>query len=356
MRLATNPLDDESLKRIINYPARGIGNNTMEKIQMYANDNNLSLWECINKLPSAYLGLRDATAKKIADFKDLMASFMIRANTDNAYVFALDIIKQSGMMADLSDNKTLEGISRIENIEELLNGINEYTNNPDYQENGTMITEYLQLVSLITDADRDLSKDRNRVTLMTIHSAKGLEFSNVYIAGMEEGLFPGNIAIQSEHSLEEERRLFYVALTRAANKATVSFSQTRYRWGNLVSSAPSRFLHDIDAIYLSSDLDSDIVDAPEPQPERSYKPQEKKTDNARKLKPLKTEKPAEPEKIIDTSALTPGTEVEHARFGRGRLVELYINGNDVRAKISFHDGSTRILILKYANLEILKRK
>jgi DNA helicase-2/ATP-dependent DNA helicase PcrA len=354
MRLAVNPQDDESLKRIINYPARGIGNNTMDKIQTYATDNNLSLWEGINRLSSTYIGLKDSTAKKIIEFKELIESFVIRVNTENAYIFASDIIKQSGIMTELGANKTPEGISRIENIEELLNGIKEYTKNPEHREEGIMITEYLQNVSLITDMDKDSLKDSDRVTLMTIHSAKGLEFDYVYIAGMEEGLFPGSNSIQSEHSLEEERRLFYVALTRAAIRATVSFAQTRYRWGNLVSSIPSRFLRDIDSIYLSSDSISDTLNVQErPHLDFMYKNQEKKTGN-RHLKPLNPEKTTTPEKIIDTSAMPPGTEVEHARFGRGRIVEIEIEGNDVRAKIEFCNAGLKTLILKFANLDIIK--
>jgi DNA helicase-2/ATP-dependent DNA helicase PcrA len=359
MRLAINPQDDEALTRIINYPARGIGNSTMEKLQSYAFDNNISLWETINRLISVsllsmQLGIKDSTIKKITDFKGLIESFIIKANTENAYTFAVDIIKQSGIMAELRTNKTSESISRTENIEELLNGIKEYTKTSVSKENGAMIAEYLQNISLITDMDKESPKDINKVTLMTIHAAKGLEFSYVYIVGMEEGLFPGINSIDSEHALEEERRLFYVALTRAAVKATISFAQTRYRWGNLRKSVPSRFLRDIDIAYLSTNSIIDSLNAEQKtQPNLLYNTSEKKSFADYTLKPLQQKMPYKPEHTNDTSAIIPGTEVEHARFGRGRIREIEVEGNEARAKIEFYNAGSKTLILKYAKLNIV---
>jgi DNA helicase-2/ATP-dependent DNA helicase PcrA len=362
MRLAVNPLDDEALNRIINYPTRGIGNNTMEKLQSYAASNNLSLWEIIgrlasNRLLALQMGLKDSTVKRITDFKELMESFMLKVNTENAYTFALDVIKQSGIMNDLKINKAPENISRVENIEELLNGIKEYTKSSESKENVMLIAEYLQNVSLITDMDKDSAKDSNKVTLMTIHSAKGLEFSYVYIVGMEEGLFPGANSIQSEHSLEEERRLFYVALTRAAIKATISFAQTRYRWGNLVSCVPSRFLRDIDSTYISANSIKNSLDAMErPQLKLVAKNSEEKPIIDYPLKPVKQNKILPPEEIIDTSAMPPGTEVEHARFGRGRIVRIDIEENEARAKIEFYNVGFKTLMLKFAQLNIISKQ
>jgi DNA helicase-2/ATP-dependent DNA helicase PcrA len=354
MRLAVNPSDDEALNRIINYPARGIGNTTMDKIQTYATDNNLSLWEAIGKLPSMHhTNVKDSISKKIMEFKELVESFIVKVNTENAYTFASDIIKQSGMMAELKENKTPEGISRIENIEELLNSIKEYTKSPENRE-GSMIAEYLQNVSLITDMDKEATKDSNRVTLMTIHSAKGLEFDYIFIVGMEEGLFPGSISIQSEHSLEEERRLFYVALTRAAIKATISFAQTRYRWGNLTSAVPSRFLRDIDHTYISSGSVKDALDAKEKLPlNQFYKKTDKPTADERRLKPLKPVGKALSQEKVEETFLPIGTEVEHARFGRGRVIGIDVEGNDVRAKIEFYNAGLKTLMLKFAQLEIV---
>jgi DNA helicase-2/ATP-dependent DNA helicase PcrA len=351
MRLAANPQDDESLRRIINYPTRGIGNTTMDKIQTYATDNNLSLWDTIHGIPLASIGLKDGVSKKIADFTSLITSFIVKANVDNAYNFALEIITKSGIMADIKANNSAENISKLENIEELLNGIKEYTKNPDNKENGIMITEYLQNVSLITDADKETPNDRNKVSLMTIHSAKGLEFGYVYIVGMEEGLFPGNNSIQSEQSLEEERRLFYVALTRAAVKAFVSFAQTRYRWGNLTSAIPSRFLRDIDKVYMSINNIKDTSETGIEKPQINFF-QKKPEVAKRQLKSIEQSAPTQ--ETIDTSAMRPGTEVEHARFGLGRIIELDIEGNDVRAKIDFYNAGTKTLLLKFAKLNIVQ--
>ncbi|MDR1886832.1 MAG: UvrD-helicase domain-containing protein, partial [Prevotellaceae bacterium] len=346
MRLAANPLDDEALVRIINYPTRGIGGNTVEKLQMYAADNSLCLWDAINEL-SMIKDIKENIVKKIIEFKDLMASFIIRANIENAYDFASAIIRQSGMMADLKAGKTTDGVSRLENVEELLNGIKEYTKNPENMESGSVITHYLQNVSLITDIDRDSETDDNKVTLMTIHSAKGLEFDYVYIVGMEEGLFPGSKVIYAEYGMEEERRLFYVALTRAAVRATVSYAQTRYRYGNVASSSPSRFLLDIDSGYLSTNLTGDFS---EQKDKPLFNPIHKKQANTN-MQPMNMPQPetmSPPDEDIDVSAMKPGTKVEHERFGFGHIVEITTEGNDVRAKIDFKGGGLRTLVLKFA--------
>jgi DNA helicase-2/ATP-dependent DNA helicase PcrA len=356
MRLAVNPQDDEAFNRIINYPTRGIGNNTVEKLQSYAVDNNVGLWETIkrlssNKLLAIQMNIKESTVKKITNFKELLESFILKATTENAYTFAVDVIKQAGIMADLKSNTTPEGISRIENIEELLNSVKEYTKNVENKEDVAMIAEYLQNVSLITDMDKDSSKDNNRITLMTIHSAKGLEFDYVYIVGMEDGLFPGNNSIQSEQALEEERRLFYVALTRAAIKATISFAQTRYRWGNLSVAVPSRFLRDIDNSYLASSPVKNPVITGKINSSNSSFATKSLVDY--KLNPLKPKEVYQPEKTIDISSIHSGTEVEHARFGRGRVTEIEVEGNEARAKINFYNAGTKTLILRYAKLNII---
>jgi DNA helicase-2/ATP-dependent DNA helicase PcrA len=352
MRLATNPQDDEALRRIINYPTRGIGNSTMDKIQTCATDNNLSLWETIHRIPLADMGIKDGISKKIIEFTRLIDSFIAKANVDNAYNFALETVQKSGILSDLKSNNSTENTSKMENIEELLNGIKEYIKNPENKETGIMITEYLQNVALITDADKDNPNDRNKVSLMTIHSSKGLEFGYVYIVGMEEGLFPGNNSIQSEHSLEEERRLFYVALTRAAVKAIVSFAQTRYRWGNLTSATPSRFLRDIDKTYMAINNIKEAAETEIEKPQINFF-QKKQETSKRQLKSLNQNTPS-PATTIDTSTMRPGTEVEHARFGLGRIVELEIEGNDVRAKIDFYNAGYKTLLLKFAKLSIIK--
>jgi DNA helicase-2/ATP-dependent DNA helicase PcrA len=294
------------------------------------------------------MNIKDSTVKKIANFQELIESFIMKVNTEDAYTFAVDIIRQSGVMAEIKANTTPDGMSRTENVEELLNGIKEYTKNGD----NTLIAEYLQNIALLTDMDKDSPKDNNRITLMTIHSAKGLEFKYVYIVGMEEGLFPGNNSIQSEQALEEERRLFYVALTRAATKATISYAQTRYRWGNLSNAVPSRFLRDIDVAYLSAGFVKDSIDTENfSRPDFSRSNYIRKNPVENKLNLLKQK---QSEIDADVPDISPGKEVEHARFGRGRVTDIEIEGNETRAKIDFYSAGSKTLILRYAKLSVIK--
>jgi DNA helicase-2/ATP-dependent DNA helicase PcrA len=353
MRLAVNPTDDEALIRIINYPVRGIGNASIDKIQAYTlDDDTVSLWEIIGKLSPECTDIKEAALKKIIEFRSLIESFIARVNTDDAYSFASDIIKQSGIMAELKANLTPEGVSRLENIEELLNSIQEFSTSAENSEDRSTIVEYLQNVSLITDMDKDVSKDRNHVTLMTVHSAKGLEFNYIFIVGMEEGLFPGTASCQSEHSLEEERRLFYVALTRAAIQATISFAQTRYRWGSQVSPVPSRFLRDIDNEYITTTTVG-TVSTGKNKPLNPFPPKtEKQTDNSQQQPPKPITDVTGQKPVNDLLSMPPGTEVEHARFGRGHIIGVYIEENDWKAKIKFNSG-IRTLILKFAQLKIV---
>jgi DNA helicase-2/ATP-dependent DNA helicase PcrA len=360
MRLTVNPQDDEALKRVINYPARGIGNTTIDRIQGYATENSLSLWDTISKGTFAAMGIKEAIARKITGFRDLIAPFIKKANVEDAYTFASEIIKKSGIIADLKAIKTPDGVSRVENIEELLNSIKEFSTNAENIENEEkeertlFIAEYLQNVSLITDADKNSPDDRNKVSLMTIHSAKGLEFDYVYIAGVEEGLFPGS-AVQSADELEEERRLFYVALTRAAVKVSVSFAQTRYRWGNLSSAIPSRFLRDIGAQYLSIPLSKDNSTAPNnPQPAVLFKKKDDSGQNFQQCGSAGAE--ASQGSSASTTEMAPGMEVEHARFGLGRILEIEGFVNDKKALIDFYGAGKKTLLLKFAKLNIISKK
>ena len=354
MRLAANPADDEAFRRIVNYPARGIGDVTLEKIQAAAERENTSLWNIITSLPLDSVGIKTGAASKLSDFVRLIMSFTKRVDTGNVYEFASDIVKKSGMMADLKNNKTPEGISRLENIEEMLNGIAEYVNNAPEDEIPT-VAQYLQNIALITDADKEDPEDKKKVSLMTVHSAKGLEFDYVYIVGMEEGLFPGSNSVQSEHELEEERRLFYVAITRAAKRAMISYAQTRYKWGSLASSAPSRFLRDIDAIYYNPG-------AIEPETGKIKHTVRKETTAPKSLQSKQTLTSAQsnrnsnqsPETLSDTSLISPGTEVEHARFGKGKVLELEGTGNEAKAQIEFYEVGKKTLLLKFAKLSVVQ--
>jgi DNA helicase-2/ATP-dependent DNA helicase PcrA len=353
MRLAVNPQDNEALNRIINCPARGIGNNTMEKIQACALNNKLGLWETICRLPSIRTNIKDSILKKIADFKELMESFIIKANTENVYTFASDVIMRSGIMADLKSNKTPEGISRMENIQELLNGIKEFSKNPETRNSNA--SEYLQNVSLITDMDKDSAKDNNRVTLMTVHAAKGLEFNYIFIVGMEEGLFPGTMSIQSEQSLEEERRLFYVALTRAAIKVTISFAQSRFRWGNLESTLPSRFLREIDPAYMvDNSVTASIMAKETYMPNPFFKKIETNANLSTKSSYRSRNTKLDSNLVFDKDSFSLGMEVEHPRFGRGHIIEVDVDDPGAKARIDFHDGQIKTLILKFAKLKIIR--
>ncbi|MDR1056780.1 MAG: UvrD-helicase domain-containing protein [Prevotellaceae bacterium] len=368
LRLIVNPNDDEAFKRIINYPTRGIGDTTLDRLQMAATQLNVSLWTTMNTVSPDQMGIRSGIAKKMKEFASLIDSFKTRALSDDAYQLAYDVIKRSGMLADLRDNKTPEGVAKYENIEEFLNSIKEFIDNQqaESEETNTFIpiTQYLENIALVTDADTDKPEDRNKVMLMTIHSAKGLEFNYVYIVGMEETLFPGSMSSQSEQDLEEERRLFYVAVTRAAKKASVSYAQIRYRWGNLTSNLPSRFLREIDAVYLDNaewaTVRSNRITANDDNtPRETYSlkqgiPATQRTPQARNTIVPKSSLPQDefiPDKAADIQA---GMEVEHKRFGTGKVISIEGNGSDIKAIVNFYVAGQKTLLMKFAQLRIVK--
>ncbi|MGB0431879.1 MAG: ATP-dependent helicase, partial [Bacteroidia bacterium] len=228
-RLLINPLDEEALKRVINYPARGIGNTTMEKIAALAKEQDISLWEVV--CAAQTFGFAGAVAKKLGQFATMIKSFTTIVNNKDAYEVALEITKASGLMKKLYEDKTVEGVARYDNMQELLAGIKEFVEKEDQEDNS--LPAFMQDVALLTDADNQ-DDDDDKITLMTIHGAKGLEFPFVYVVGLEENLFPSQLSLQSRAELEEERRLFYVAITRAEQKATLSYATQRFRWGQLV--------------------------------------------------------------------------------------------------------------------------
>ena len=356
MRLAANPLDDESFRRTVNYPARGIGASSMEKIQAYASANGASLWETVRTVALPSIGVKESIAAKVRGFADMIAEFVPKAHSTDAFEFASGLINRSGIKADLKANKSPEGVSRAENVEELLNGIKEYVESAENRDETRPVTEYLQNVSLITDADKPDSEDLDRVSLMTVHSAKGLEFNHVYVVGMEEGLFPATGTMMSEHELEEERRLFYVALTRAAVKVHISFAQSRYRWGSLVSPVPSRFLRDIDARYLSGSSGFGFggasdggFDGSTDSRRQFFTRREPREDDGRE-ESVFARKSSSGEGESD---IRPGTEVEHVRFGRGRVCETEGTGNNLKLKIDFREAGEKTLLLKFAKLTII---
>ena len=240
MRFTVNPVDEEAFKRIINYPKRGIGNTSLEKILVSAYDHDVPLWEVVQNAHS-FLGGRAGAS--VDDFATMIKAFQIEVQRKDAFEAANTIAKQSGLLRELYEDKTIEGLNRYENVQELLNAIKEYVDNEENEDKS--LGAFLQEIALLTDNDRD--KDTtDAITLMTIHSAKGLEFKQVFVVGMEEDLFPSQMMMQSREDLEEERRLFYVATTRAMQKLYLTYALSRYRFGRLLNCEPSRFLEEID--------------------------------------------------------------------------------------------------------------
>jgi len=362
-RLAINHKDEEALWRIINYPNRKIGKTSQEKLIVLASQNNLAPWDVIDNIRSYQLG---AIGEKISDFATMIKSFAAMQKTKDAFTVAQHIAKSSGILKDLSEDATPEGIARIENIEELLNGIKEFTEEESEEPKLKTLQEYMQNIALLTDSEDPDKDEGDYVSLMTIHAAKGLEFPHVYIVGVEENLFPSIQSLGSRTDLEEERRLFYVALTRAMKKVTISFSETRYKWGNLNFCEPSRFVEEIDSAFIDfprrkASMQNDSLFHSEP---RSFKPKPKPASPApivnlkKNLVPFNKalQKPANSnfqasENIIDT--LQIGMDVEHERFGKGKVINIEGKATDMKAMIFFEGVGQKQLLLKFAKLKII---
>ena len=373
LRVIINPKDEESLKRIINYPARGIGQTTVDKLVVGAKHNQLSIFEVAERALELQIGVNAGTAKKLADFVVLIKSFQIFNENANAFEIADEVSKRTKIVLDLKKDGTPEGISKIENIEELLNGIKDFTEGQLELADATgSLTEFLEDVALATDFDNDNKDDQTaRVSLMTIHLAKGLEFPYVYIVGMEEDLFPSAMNLDSRSGLEEERRLFYVALTRAEKRAFLSYTQSRYRWGKLNDAEPSRFIEEIDENFLDYTLPKDhyafkplintsIFGDHKPtkvasQVPSSWDGKPNTSPTARQLKKLRSLSTDSPqsspkEELIQ---LPVNTQVEHQRFGKGKVILVEGNGNDKKATIKFEGVGEKKLLLRFAKLKIL---
>lgn len=354
-RLVINEKDDEALKRIINYPTRGIGNTSIERIEQFANQHDASMWQTLtNEQALAEAGLKGAAIGKVQSFVNLISGFRSQLGTENAYELVYAIANGSGIIRDLKSETTVENISKLENLEELLNSIKEFVESNSGE---TLITLdlYLENVALLTDVDNEKDEDRNKVTLMTIHSAKGLEFKYVFIVGLEENLFPSQMTMSSQQDLEEERRLFYVALTRAERRAVLSYAKTRYKWGTVVNSTPSRFINEIDRTYLELPDDEAggwkneerMSRAEETSPLRFIRKQTFTTPSE-KLSNF-TRKPQSASAPATLSQLVPGAIVEHERFGIGEIVEL----EGEKATVVFRENGTKQLLLKFARLRVL---
>ena len=373
LRVLVNPKDEESLKRIINYPARGIGQTTVDKLVVGAKQHNLTIFEVAERAQELQIGVNAGTAQKLSDFVTLIKSLQVFNENANAFETADEVTKRTRIVLDLKKDGTPEGISKIENIEELLNGIKDFTEGQQELADATgSLTEFLEDVALATDFDNENADDQlPRVSLMTIHLAKGLEFPYVYIVGMEEDLFPSAMNLDSRSGLEEERRLFYVALTRAEKRAFLSYTQSRYRWGKLNDAEPSRFIEEIDESFLDYEI---------PQSNYEYKPlvntsifgdhpptkiasqvpkswdgKPNTAPNPAQLKKLRKlqETPMPTSSKEDLIELPTGTKVEHQRFGKGVVIQVEGAGNDKKATIKFSGVGEKKLLLRFAKLKIL---
>ncbi|MBL4677101.1 MAG: UvrD-helicase domain-containing protein [Mucilaginibacter sp.] len=359
-RLTFNPNDEEALKRVINYPKRGIGDTTVDRIIVAADKNQITPFEAILEAPRY---IEKAPASLMA-FATMIQSFQVITKTLSAYDAALHIAQHSGLLKDLYADKSVEGLNRYENIQELLNGIKEFSEREDIEEKGLDI--FMQDVALLTNDDNDKNKDADTVSLMTIHSSKGLEFPQVHIVGLEENLFPSQMSLNSRSDLEEERRLFYVAITRAEYKLTISYATSRFKFGTLINCEPSRFLDEIDAKYLELDFSA----KPAPAPASSFSDERsawsrKPADTFSKPKPAtappvkttsilaKAHVPSAGFKPSDTANLQVGMQVEHERFGFGKVISLEGNKPDIKATIFFKEIGQKQLLLKFAKLSIV---
>jgi len=380
LRLIVNPSDEEALKRIINFPARGIGKTTIDKLILAANGNNITVWEVLEN--AAKHGFKAGTLSALDEFVIMIKSFASMLTKQNAYEVSFHVGRQTSLVKELFNDKSTEGVQRYENIQELLNSIKEWTESPD-NEDGELVDKslasYLQQITLLTDAD-EKDPDADTVKLMTIHAAKGLEFSCVFAAGLEEMLFPNAMAINTREELEEERRLFYVVVTRAKQRLWVTYANTRYRFGQLVQNEPSRFIEEIPEEYLdrsfagggSKNLGSSTWGGSTGfdrmkgwgKESRESGVRSRESDSANKQTPsylsLKTTAPKAVEHTpsadfaaSDTSGLQAGQKVEHQKFGYGEVIKMEGAAHNPIATVKFEHNGEKKIMLNYAKLRII---
>jgi DNA helicase-2/ATP-dependent DNA helicase PcrA len=378
-RLSANHKDEEAFKRVVNYPKRGIGNTTIDKLTIGANNAGASLWDAACNPAEYGVQLSSGVFNKLQQFTLMIKSFASKLDNTKAFDLADEIAKVSGIYKELYADKTPEGVARYENIQELLNGIQEFTDNESTDDKFVSLPDFLIDVALLTDADNENEEDNDKVTLMTIHSAKGLEFPYVYIVGLEESLFPSQMSISTRSELEEERRLFYVAVTRAEKKCTLSYATSRYRWGQLTQCEPSRFIEEIDSKYLDTSLaqqertpihlgDDDFsgggfakkqptyLDKYKNQSQKFTKKTSPSSSTSSSGKPnfgvpknLKKVSGATKAAKVDVSKVVPGVQVQHDRFGKGKVLTV----EDGKATVFFPSHGQKQLLLQFAKLEVL---
>lgn len=377
LRLVVNPKDEEALVRVINYPTRGIGNTTVEKLNIAANHYKRSIFEVMQHIDKIDLKLTAGTKAKINDFVTMIQNFKVIDETNDAYYLTDYIVKKTGLIQELKKDGTPEGVTRLENIEELLNGIKDFIEGQKEVDGARgSLSEFMEDVALATDLDNDKGDD-DRVALMTIHLAKGLEFPTVFIVGMEEDLFPSAMSMNSRADLEEERRLFYVALTRAEHQAYLTYAQSRYRWGKLVDCDPSRFIQEIDPQYIEylsapetnyryqSSINPDIFGDVDKSKLRQTKPvsgtppkwvkqneDPKPNHDIRRLKEMS--KAVSSNVPNENLQLREGQIIMHDRFGKGKILNLEGVGADKKAEIQFEVGGIKKLLLRFAKLNVIE--
>jgi DNA helicase-2/ATP-dependent DNA helicase PcrA len=372
LRIIINPADEEALKRIINFPGRGIGQTTLDRLIIASNEHNKSIFEILKHIHELPININAGTKTKLQNFTTMIESFKVMSQSANAFDLAEHVCKVSGLIQEFKKDGTPEGISRMENIEELLNGIKDFVEGQQELADSTgSIAEFLEDVALATDLDNEEGEDSDKVALMTIHLAKGLEFPYVYIVGLEEDLFPSAMSMNTRDELEEERRLFYVALTRAEKQAYLTYALSRYRWGKLVDSEPSRFIEEIDEQYLEivtpkeerrfnpmlsadifGDVDTNTVRYKKPaymkaKPKAAEKFKISTSKNLKKVSETKSTTNA-----FDTKLIV-GDVVNHQRFGKGTVLSIEGKAADLKAEINFETGGVKKLLLRFAKLEII---
>jgi len=366
-RLSINVKDEDALLRVINYPARGIGKTTVEKLIITADEQKKSIFEIIENPSAARLKLPENTVRKIFTFITMIKSFSVQLKTRNAFEMAKHIATSCGLIKEMNDDKTPEGVSRLENMEELLNAIKEFSESPRVDpETGEMesnairtLDEFMQDIALLTDVDIKDDQNGDKVNLMTVHSAKGLEFPYVFVVGLEENLFPSIQSLNSRTDLEEERRLFYVAITRAQQKLTLSYAENRYRWGNLIMCEPSRFISEVpedqiefprrtqpvkETFSRKDNFSSRLAGLDEP-PRKPFIPK-----NFQKVSRSETVSDIP---VSGVDEIQVGMEVNHERFGIGKVINLEGVGPNKKATVFFHGIGQKQLLLRFARLRIV---
>ena len=360
MRMAVNPHDDESLARIINYPARGIGQTTMDKIRVAAADNDVSIWTVLENIQYFGLGLNSGTIQRITDFVFLIKRFEAQVPTVDAFTLAKQIVHSSGIIKALREEDEPESAERIENIDELLNGVQEFCeeerqsdeqDKSDQPDSIRTLDEFLQQVLLYTSEDKDKDKDADKVSLMTIHAAKGLEFPYVFVVGMEEQLFPSFLA-STRAELEEERRLFYVAVTRAEKQVTLSYAQTRFNNGQRLDGEVSRFVEEIAPEYIEMPRRPSFPQAGT-LPSAFFNAGKAKQTTPKAPTPSKPRTAAVPNNPAAINAIMPGMKVQHEKFGIGKVLGIEGAGDSRKATVFFEGVGQKQLMLKFAKLTII---